>query len=152
MNNSDRYVEASNYYSDRRVRAGERAADSPIRRIDTGRMLALVVLEGDDGEEEHEVPVRFEVCSTCAGKGTHVNPSIDAGGLTAEDFAEDPDFADSYLDGHYDVGCYGCGGERVVPVIDTDRADPEIVKRIDQYHADAAAYRAECAAERRFGC
>jgi hypothetical protein len=44
------------------------------------------------------------------GEGTCVNPNIDANGLTAEDFAEDPDFAEDYFGGVYDVRCAACGG------------------------------------------
>lgn len=57
----------------------------------------------------------FAVCPTCEGRGSHVNPGIDAEGLSAEDFAEDPDFEESYFRGDYDVPCAECGGARVVP-------------------------------------
>lgn len=53
----------------------------------------------------------------CRGRGKHVNPAIDCGGIPASDFAEDPDFAESYFRGHYDVPCAACGGRRVVPEI-----------------------------------
>lgn len=154
MSLRDQYIENRNYYGDSRVRAGERKKHSPIKGYDTSRMKAKVVFTSydTDEEEEFELPIHFEVCPTCSGKGTHVNPSVDAGGLTAEDFAEDPDFAEEYMSGTYDVSCYECGGERVVPVIDRDRADPAILKRLDAYEADMAAYRAEVEAERRMGC
>jgi hypothetical protein len=85
--------------------------------------MVLVLFEDD--EAETEVPARYEVCDTCHGKGTHVNPSIDSHGLTAEDFAEDPDFREAYFEGRYDVLCAECGGRRVVPVVDETRATPE---------------------------
>lgn len=47
----------------------------------------------------------------CEGEGTTVNPNIDAHGLTAEDFREDPDFAENYFSGTYDVPCRACGGK-----------------------------------------
>ena len=50
------------------------------------------------------------ICTLCHGDGKHVNPAIDAGGLTREDFEDDPDFADSYIRGDYDVTCARCGG------------------------------------------
>ena len=50
------------------------------------------------------------ICVACDGEGTCVNPDIDANGLTAEDFDEDPDFAEAYFDGAYDVTCAACGG------------------------------------------
>ena len=57
---------------------------------------------------------QFAVCPTCDGNGTHVNPSIDAHGLSREDFDGDPDFEESYFAGDYDVSCAECGGQRVV--------------------------------------
>lgn len=50
------------------------------------------------------------ICPACRGEGTTVNPNIDAHGLTAEDFAEDPDFAESYHRGDYDQSCLACNG------------------------------------------
>jgi hypothetical protein len=57
---------------------------------------------------------KWIVCPVCDGEGKTVNPAIDCQGLTAEDFAEDPDFAEDYRSGAYDVRCGGCGGQRVV--------------------------------------
>lgn len=53
---------------------------------------------------------KWMICPACDGEGETVNPSIDAGGLSAEDFAEDPDFAEDYRSGVYDVCCAACGG------------------------------------------
>lgn len=58
---------------------------------------------------------QFAVCPTCEGRGSHVNPSIDSQGLSAEDFAEDPDFEEAYFSGAYDMPCSECHGQRVVP-------------------------------------
>jgi DnaJ-class molecular chaperone len=57
---------------------------------------------------------KWIVCPVCEGEGVTVNPNIDAHGLTAEDFREDPDFAESYRRGDYDVRCAACHGQRVV--------------------------------------
>jgi hypothetical protein len=54
------------------------------------------------------------VCPVCNGEGTAVNPNIDAHGLTHEDFAEDPNFAEDYHSGIYDITCAACNGKRVV--------------------------------------
>jgi len=54
------------------------------------------------------------VCPVCDGEGTTVNPDIDANGLTAEDFNEDPDFREDYMSGVYDITCAACLGNRVV--------------------------------------
>lgn len=140
-----------NYYDDYRVRAGEEGKwyDS----LDEAKKLAVVTVYDPETDEEREesVPFKYEVCSICDGSGSHVNPSIDCNGLTAEDFYEDPDFAESYMDGCYDVPCYGCGGNRVEPVIDEDRADPEVLKLLhDKAEADREYY-ATVRAERRMG-
>lgn len=71
------------------------------------------------GTETFELPAKFEICGTCQGRGSHVNPSIDAHGISREEFDEDPDFRESYMSGMYDVSCYECHGGRVVPVVDT---------------------------------
>jgi len=49
-------------------------------------------------------------CGVCRGKGWVVNPNIDAQGLTPQDFEEDPQFAEEYFSGMYDVTCMACGG------------------------------------------
>jgi DNA-directed RNA polymerase subunit RPC12/RpoP len=54
------------------------------------------------------------VCPVCNGEETTVNPNIDGHGLTAEDFMEDPDFAEEYAAGAYDITCAACSGKRVV--------------------------------------
>ena len=59
------------------------------------------------------VDVKFEVCGQCRGSGKVVNPSIDCGGLTQEDFYDDPDFEEAYMSGRYDQTCPNCGGKRV---------------------------------------
>lgn len=146
-------IDLMNYHADHRVRGGRAAED---RRFDEDRMILTFTVENEDGEEyDAEIPARFEVCWTCDGKGRHVNPSIDSNGLTAEDFAEDPDFAEEYMSGAYDVTCYGCGGRRVVPVPDEGRCDEaqkRNLKLAEDAAADRAAMEAEMAAERRMGC
>lgn len=118
----DRFTEERNYARDHRVRALEDG--DWFDSFDESDMTAVVPWWDDDGEEHMvTVPVVFDVCPTCEGKGKHVNPSIDASGLTAEDFADDPDFHEQYMSGAYDVRCYGCQGRRVVPVPELDRLD-----------------------------
>ncbi len=90
------------------------------------------VLYLEDGTEK-TLPMKWALCSVCNGNGSHVNPSIDSGGLSAEDFDEDPDFAESYMSGAYDQTCNKCRGRTTVPVVDVDRLSPE----------DLAAYGAQ---------
>ena len=103
-------IEDRNYYGDPRVRA---LNEEPwYVRFDEKTMTAWV----SDDNEEYSVKCRYDVCDVCNGKGMHVNPSIDCNGLTREDLAEDPDFAENYFGGMFDVVCYGCKGHRVIPV------------------------------------
>lgn len=96
-------------------------------------------------DEEIELPTRWEVCDVCDGRGTHVNPAIDCNGLTAEDFAEDPDFADEYRSGMYDVPCNRCGGRTTVLVVDADACAPEDLEAWRSVLNDRAAARREAA-------
>ena len=116
--------------------------------FDEKRMM--FTLETGEGEDI-EIPAKYEVCGTCDGKGRHVNPSIDSHGITREDFDEDPDFAEGYFNGDYDVPCNECHGNRVAPVVDEGRATPEQVKAAYDKMEDDANYYAECEAERRMG-
>lgn len=116
------------YYSDHRVITLEpKWYDS----FDEKRMLVSVTI----GDKEYELPCIYSVCPTCDGKGSHVNPSIDADGLTAEDFAEDPEFAESYFRGAYDMPCNECKGRRVVPDLDRDNIDKTLLEQFDKEQA-----------------
>lgn len=105
---------------------------------DCGRYArTTLAIEDEDGygEEDLDVAIRWVVCETCEGRGSYVNPSVDAHGIGAEESAEDPEFAAAYLRGTYDVPCEECGGRRVVPVpIDDDvraRVEAEIEGRFE---------------------
>lgn len=138
------------YENDHRVRAAARG--TIFNTIDEDALTATLTVY-DENDEEDEITIRlcYEVCDTCGGKGRHVNPSIDAGGLTSEDFAEDPDFAEAYFAGHYDVPCYGCKGRRVALGVDRTATSKENLALYDERVRDEAAYAAEVAAERRMG-
>ena len=71
------------------------------------------------------LPTHWEVCPVCDGRGTHVNPSIDSGGISGETFANDPDFADSYFSGVYNVPCHHCGGRTTSQEVDWDAMSEE---------------------------
>jgi hypothetical protein len=129
--------------------------------FDQDRMTVEVLLYNedadDDADEEFlaEFPVEFEVCTLCNGKGSHVNPGIDAHGISADEFYDDPGFAEDYFSGMYDVSCYECKGLRVIPEIAEKRLTDEQKKNygiLQDKLRDDAMYAAECAAERRMGC
>lgn len=105
-------------------------------RIDQQRMVAIVdelpLLDEEEVESEVAVPICFVVCPSCQGKGSYVDPAIDAQGLTPEELAEDPEFAENYLQdgGLYDITCAQCRGLRVVPEVDPGRCAPTLVRRV----------------------
>ena len=116
-----------------------------------GNKRPRVTIDTEDGEHDVLLPVRYEVCPTCEGKGHHVNPGIDAHGLTAEDLYDDPGFAEDYYSGMYDQTCNECHGKRVIEVVDEDRCDPELLKAYRDQQKWDRIFDAEMAAERRFG-
>lgn len=148
MSRMQQYIDDSNYYGDYRVQARNKW----YKAFDEKKMMALVTVYTDeDGEEDIELRCRYEVCGVCNGKGSHVNPSIDCNGLTAEDFYEDPDFARDYFGGMYDQTCNGCGGTRVEPVIDEEANDPKLVKLVNDQIEEDREFRRIQEAERRMG-
>lgn len=132
--------------------------------FDASRMICTYTLEDqedDDGNELEplviELPMKFEVCSRCAGKGTHVNPSVDGHGITQSERENEwsHDEWEGYLSGAYDVTCDDCRGQRVMPVVDEEavtrqKLDAEY-EIICEHETRAAMYAREEAHERRMG-
>lgn len=115
------------------------------------RMIITFEYEDDEGEMiAVELPAKFEVCPLCNGKGSHVNPSIDAHGLTSEDFDNDPNFREDYFSGVYDQDCNECHSKRVVPV-PSDLSNKEDLVRFEKLLQDEAQYRREIAYEMKMG-
>ena len=119
------------------------------KNLDTRRMVAIAELPDEWDTVEVEVPFRFVVCPTCDGTGHHVNPSVDAHGISPEEFAEDPDFAEDYMSGVYDVPCYECDGQRVVPEPDESTEAGKRCLEHMRFLGQCAAEEAYCA---RMGC
>lgn len=99
-----------------------------------------------------EVQTKKEVCERCKGEGSHVNPSIDGNGITAQEMHDaGEEFSDNYRAGVYDVQCEECKGLRVIDVVDVDLLSTEdktaYYKNIDQMCADEAEHQAELRAE-----
>lgn len=112
----------------------------------------ILYLETEDGHvDEIELPTRWAVCPVCSGEGKHINPAIDCGGLSREDFDEDPDFAEAYMAGVYDVPCNHCGGRTTVREVDLTALSPEQRQAWQQQLRDEAEYRALELAELRAG-
>lgn len=115
-------------------------------------MVIYIENEAGDDSEEIEIPTKFEVCYTCRGKGSHVNPSVDGHGLTREDFDEDPGFMEDYFAGVYDVTCHTCNGLRVVEEPDFDAMTPELRARVEAKEEEDRFFDELCAMERMMGC
>lgn len=108
------------------------------------------VLFLEDGTEK-TLPTTWVVCHVCNGAGTHVNPSIDCGGISAEEMHDDPDFAEDYFAGTYDIACNRCGGRTTERAVDWDRLSEADAKAYRQQLADDAAGEREAYYERRAG-
>jgi hypothetical protein len=139
---SQQRMEEHNYQFDSRVLASYGRWWKDIRG---NKALAELPIPGDEfGEtEERWIPIKFEVCPTCEGKGTHVDPNIDAGGLSQEDFDEDPDFAESYRSGMYNQECNGCNGQRVVPIPANEEDAKAVADMVEGSMETARAHAAE---------
>lgn len=75
--------------------------------------------------------MKWVICDLCGGDGTHVNPAVDSHGLTSEDFDQDPDFAESYFRGDYDVPCRRCEGSGKVLAEKLDKIHEEEDRRAE---------------------
>lgn len=129
-------IDEMNYANDPRVR-------------NAGKNKAPTVWN-DDGQEI-ELPSKWMVCPTCQGKGTHVNPSIDSGGLVYDDRA-DLEFVDDYMAGNYDVQCSQCEGRTTVLGIDFDRMSADERRMWDEQVAQERMDHDERMGEIRAGC
>lgn len=119
-------------------------------KFDASRMVFVL----GEGEDLVEIPARYEVCGRCMGKGSHVNPAIDGNGITMEEWHNEwsHEEQEAYMSGRYDVGCYECHGNRVVPVADEKTASQEQLDQYNEYCEMVAFDRSIEESERRFGC
>ena len=96
------------------------------------------------------LPGKAEVCWRCSGTGSH---DCWEGGMTGSEMDEQgPEFMEDYRAGHYSRPCTECNGERVVCVVDEDRATPAQLAIWNAWRDQEDAHYAETAAERRAGC
>lgn len=151
----------SSYQNDHRVTGprAQRDREERTEGFDERRMILTLRIEREDEageliEELVDFPAVMAVCSTCEGRGRYVNPSIDAHGLSREDFEEDPDFAEDYMRGAYDIDCMACDGRRVVPEVNRGLCNPaqlETLRLVDEQERQDQQSRAEERYQRRMG-
>lgn len=157
-------IDDYNYYNDHRVRESDGLTRDNsamtltwMRAIeDDERDDPAIEALGDVDEIEVVFPGKFIMCPTCDGRGKHVNPSIDAGGIGEDDEFWEDDIDDNgesmYASGRYDVTCYQCAGRTTWLDIDEAHADAMMLAKYHEYRDDEAEYEAERRAERRMGC
>ena len=146
----DQLMEERNYMMDSRTNA-KNAWEGYDERSNTIAISWTKYDEEHDTEEEEmlKLPAMRELCDLCDGKGKVVNPSIDAGGLSQEDFYDDPDFEEDYFSGVHDISCPQCLGKNVVPVVNYDVLSAEQKKEFDEYQREQAELAEEEYHERR---
>jgi hypothetical protein len=113
--------------------------------------IELTVWTDQGDEVELAIPAKFELCPRCRGAGSHVNPAIDGNGISPEEFRDDPDFEEAYFRGDYDVSCERCEGEKVIKVIDREKATEAELQLFDIHQRELDDMRREEEAERRVG-
>jgi hypothetical protein len=132
-----------------------RVPQTYTKSINQQRKIAVIAVEDEDEKEiTATIKCKYEVCSTCRGTGTTVNPSIDGNGISPEQFAEDPEFEEAYFAGRYDIVCPDCNGMRVELVPCQKQDDPNFEKVINLIREEMQSereYEAEVEAERRMG-
>lgn len=89
----------------------------------------------NDDDTETPVPTKWEICRTCRGAG---RSSAYLGAFTADQMAEDPDFAADYAAGEYDRTCDRCGGSGKVKTVDRRAMSPAMRR---QWYAQESARR-----------
>lgn len=121
------------------------------------RKMSQEAIDMIDEDGFVEFQMEYQVCPLCDGKGKHVNPSIDAHGITSDEWSEwSYEDREDYMSGVYDVVCYECGEKRVVPLISTSRfyrtkAIEELIEYIDECKAEEASYVHMCMSEKAMG-
>ena len=94
------------------------------------------------------LPAKHSVCWRCFGCGVHDHEAF-SNGISPQEFDEDPDFAEQYFRGDYDVPCSVCKGLRVILEVDTEQLSPKMLERFYRAEEAKARNEAEDRAERR---
>jgi hypothetical protein len=91
--------------------------------------IKFVHEDGEGNEIEDFLPARWEICDRCHGTGGR-DPDAFSNGFSMEELHEDPDFAEAYFQGFYDVPC-DCQHGKVM-VVDEDRCPKDLLEKY--YH------------------
>lgn len=117
------------------------------------RNRITVYIETAEGDEERELPTRWEICECCRGEG---KSSRYLGAITQSDREpggswDDPEDFAEYMRGGYDRTCDECDGSGKVRVVDEERCAPELLEAWREQCRDDAELDAIERAERRMG-
>ena len=97
------------------------------------------------------LPTKWEVCGHCDGEGKHVNSAVDGDGIAVDEFNSDPDFAESYFPGVYDVPCDVCNGRTTTQAVDLESMSDTHRELYTEQCEEWEKLEAETAAELRMG-
>lgn len=116
--------------------------------------ITTIYVETPEGDEERDLPTRWEICGCCNGNGTS---SRYLGAITQSDREpggdwEDPDEFEAYMAGEYDRRCDECEGSGKVRVVDVEHLSAEDLAAYEAACDEERDYQACLAAERRMGC
>lgn len=111
-------------------------------------LMVLAIVETKKGNQfEIPLPAKRVVCHRCDGAGVHDHPAFSNG----VDGLDDPDFAEEYFRGTYDVRCEECDGKNVVLEVDTEALTPKMLDRLERAEASQYRYEQVAAGERKWG-
>lgn len=99
-----------------------------------------LTLSDDEGDEDLVVPAKWVICDDCRGEGVR---ALHGMAISAQEFNEDPDFAEAYFGGEYDTPCGACSGSGKLQVVDRDAVAPELLARVDAILEAEAQYQSE---------
>jgi len=83
-----------------------------------------------DGTQFRGVSTEIVICGDCEGRGVM---TLRPFAFTADDFAEDPDFADDYRDGFYDEPCDTCDGLGRYYALKGTQQHPEVIEGFSRW-------------------
>lgn len=123
------------YELDKRVVRARQESSRNITFDESRMTLTVVIFDGDD-ERSVTFPAVYVVCDVCEGKGKHVDPAIDAHGITEDEYSTwSIDEQEAYFHGGYDIDCMTCKGRRVLAVINEDAiVNPVLIKELVAYN------------------
>ncbi len=118
-----------------------------VERGKTYANYEVTLPNGQHGGTIEEVPLdlpkRWEICGWCNGEGS----SSAHLGEVSQMMDEDPEWAEDYMAGRYDIQCEECRGDGKVRAIDWEMVDDKTAKLLgedaDEAVAAEAMYRAE---------